>query len=136
MRHIKNISDFITESVLPYEKLTGDELYAFQGPGWRKCIPFNKRDKYFLRKLKSTDPKYYIQINNPHGKNPGGLSITPYAKSWNTSSWSMGVHKTEDEYYLVIRHNTDRFGDNRHEHWRCDQVDGLITLLKNLGVVK
>lgn len=41
------------------------------------------------------------------------------------------IYQLEDEWFLVRI-----FKDNKSSHWKCDQFDGLMRLLKDKEIVK
>ena len=118
-----------------YQEIISDEYYPLQGAEYSNCIDFIQNEKKKIRKLSLADGYQFRVLLGKGRKFPDMILILAYAKNINTHTQRWTICRMKDEWFLVKMHFIGDKYKTFHYYWKCDQMDGLVKLLKDKKIV-
>ena len=137
MKHIKLFEKFNIEDY--YQEIGEAEFYRLKGASLfseSNCVFLSKDIRRRLRGLKYIT-NYYVRILAPNNKVgfKGFAVINPYVNKQTSLSKLTWIYETKDEWYLVRTQQLNDDYRQEHHYYKCDQVDGVVRLLEDIGIV-
>lgn len=120
MKHIKLYEDLNSY----YQSITEEEFNEYS---YRKIIDFDETDKQALKELDK---------HNGYSLKPFLAMCFSFKLSYTKSNITGNIYKIKDEWFLieVFLLDESNFSVNKILHYKCDQIEGLIYLLKKLKI--
>jgi hypothetical protein len=139
MKHIKLFESFSDPS---YERLSYD-IYA-QSRNKMKSVEFTKMDIEYLKKVTKGEVDVFNRVGGHKKRYLARLKGTvPFLgtlftlrRTMKPVSLYITIDKYEDDWFFVHITVNDRIepqsiGANEQSFWKCDQISGVIDLIKN-----
>lgn len=126
MKYLESYNNFY------YQEISHDKYSKMMGiTGCRmgvNRVPFTEIERSMLEELfkeNLVNYKFDVKIE------AGTRHLEVYLDHGSTT-FKYGIDKVNDEWFLVFRHSNKNFETKK---WKCDQIDGLIRLLKDQRII-
>ena len=133
MMYVKLFEGFDNDDY--YMELNDSDFYNLKGAESFNCVSLSKEIRKKLRLLKYI-PGYYLSVLAPDSNYTGFITIRQYANEIKYPLILMMICEIKDEWYLVREDRQNKKGGMYiHRYWKCDQVEGVIRLLEDTGMI-
>lgn len=134
MKHLNKFFESLSDS--SYERLTYD-IYA-QSRNKMKSVEFTKMDIEYLKKATKGEVDVFNRVGGHKKRHLARLKgrVPFLGGSLKPVSLYITIDKYVDDWFFVHITTNDSIdpqsiGSNEQSFWKCDQINGVIDLIKN-----